>query len=101
MSVSKTLLIWEVSGRHSKHHRASARHMETWVQCMVPLKEIEYGVYGDLIITWPYSIYLRGTLVLKNKSFRYPCVVSRDLDCDITSGSVGVALLATRLIILW
>ena len=33
---------------------------------MVPLKQIEYGVYGDLITTYPkpYSIYLRGTIVL-------------------------------------
>ena len=31
---------------------------------IVPLKQIEYGVYGDLIIRYPkpYSIYLRGTL---------------------------------------
>ena len=29
---------------------------------IVPLKYIEYGVYGDLIITYqkPYSIYLKG-----------------------------------------
>ena len=31
---------------------------------IVPLKWIEYGVYGDLIIIYPkpYSIYLRGTI---------------------------------------
>ena len=31
---------------------------------IVPLKQIEYGVYGDLIIIYPkpYSIYLRGTI---------------------------------------
>ena len=31
---------------------------------IVPLKWIEYGVYGDLIMTCPkpYSIYLRGTI---------------------------------------
>ena len=31
---------------------------------IVPLKQIECGVYGDLIIIYPkpYSIYLRGTI---------------------------------------
>ena len=31
-----------------------------------PLKYIEYGVYGDLIIIYPkpYSIYLWGTIIL-------------------------------------
>ena len=31
---------------------------------IVPLKKIEYGVYGILIITYPkpYSMYLRGTI---------------------------------------
>ena len=31
---------------------------------IVPLRYIEYGVYGDLIIRYPkpYSIYLRGTM---------------------------------------
>ena len=31
---------------------------------IVPVKQIEYGVYGDLIILYPkpYSIYLRGTI---------------------------------------
>ena len=31
---------------------------------IVLLKQIEYGVYGDLIIIYPkpYSIYLRGTI---------------------------------------
>ena len=30
----------------------------------VPLKWIEYGLYGDLVKTYPksYSIYLRGTI---------------------------------------
>ena len=30
------------------------------------LKQIEYGVYGDLLIIYPkpYSIYLRGTITL-------------------------------------
>ena len=34
---------------------------------IVPLKYIEYGVYGDVIITYPkpYSIYLRGTIRLE------------------------------------
>ena len=31
---------------------------------IVPLKWMEYGIYGDLIIIYPkpYSIYLRGTI---------------------------------------
>ena len=35
---------------------------------IVPLKYIEYGVYGDLIIIYPkpYSIYLRGTIILES-----------------------------------
>ena len=34
---------------------------------VVPLKKIEYGVYGDLIEIYPKpcSIYLRGTIPLK------------------------------------
>ena len=30
---------------------------------MIPLKQIEYGVYGDLIATYPkpHSMYVRGT----------------------------------------
>ena len=33
-------------------------------QVIVPLKKIKYGVYGDLIIIYPfpYSIYLRGAI---------------------------------------
>ena len=33
---------------------------------IVPLKYIELGVYGDLIITYPkpYSIYLRGIILI-------------------------------------
>ena len=33
-------------------------------ELILPLKEIEYGVYGDLILMYPtpYSIYLRGTI---------------------------------------
>ena len=36
---------------------------------IVPLKWIEYGVYGDLVIMYPkpYSIYLRGTITLNPK----------------------------------
>ena len=36
----------------------------SWV--IIPLKSIEYGVYGDLIIIYPtpYSIYLRGTILI-------------------------------------
>ena len=35
--------------------------------CIVPLKWIECGVYGDLYITYPKpcSIYLRGTIDLR------------------------------------
>ena len=35
-----------------------------WHHGIVPLKQIEYGVYGDLIIVYPKpdSIYLRGTI---------------------------------------
>ena len=38
---------------------------------MVPLKYIEYGVYGDLIIKYPkpYSIYLRGNIVFVDAHF--------------------------------
>ena len=35
------------------------------VVCSVfPLKKVEYGVYGHLVIIYgkPYSIYLRGTI---------------------------------------
>ena len=34
------------------------------LEFIVPLELIEYGIYGDLIITYPkpYSIYLRGTI---------------------------------------
>ena len=33
---------------------------------IIPLKKIEYGVYGGLIIIYPkpYYIYLRGTIYL-------------------------------------
>ena len=32
--------------------------------CIVPLKSIEYGLYGDLVIVYPesYSIYLIGNI---------------------------------------
>ena len=35
---------------------------------IVPLKQIEYWVYGDLIIVYPkpYSIYLRGTTTINS-----------------------------------
>ena len=38
--------------------------MANMVERLVPLKWIEYGVYGDLINIYPpqYSIYLRGTI---------------------------------------
>ena len=36
--------------------------LRTLLRPIVPLKQIEYGVYGDLIVIYskPYSIYLRG-----------------------------------------
>ena len=36
---------------------------------IVPLKQIEYGVYGDLIMIYakPCSIYLRGTYIVGEK----------------------------------
>ena len=39
--------------------------METAIT-IVPLKEIEHGVYGDLVIIYPrpYSIYLGGILYI-------------------------------------
>ena len=38
--------------------------MDTY-QHIVPLKKIEYGIYGETIKTYPkpYSIYLGGTIV--------------------------------------
>ena len=48
------------------------------VKYIVPLKYIEYGEYGDLIIKYPrpYSIYLRGTIVtLFPLLFRTLCTV--------------------------
>ena len=37
---------------------------ERGVEPIVPLKQIEYGVYRDLSFIYPkpYSIYLRGTI---------------------------------------
>ena len=37
--------------------------------CVVPLKKIEHGVYGDLIIIYPkpYSIYLRETISFQSR----------------------------------
>ena len=45
---------------------------------MVPLKEIEYGIYGVLTITYPkpYSIYLREPIILASRIdmvLRTPC----------------------------
>ena len=36
------------------------------LEAIVPLKQIEYGVDGDLVIIYPkpYSIYLKGTITL-------------------------------------
>ena len=38
-----------------------------WAMDIVPLKLIEYGIYGDLSRTYPkpYSIYLRGSIILR------------------------------------
>ena len=40
-----------------------------WAMDIVPLKLIEYGIYGGLSITYPKpnSIYLRGTITLNPK----------------------------------
>ena len=37
---------------------------------IVPLKEIEYGVYGDPMLMYPkpYSIYLRGPIGFTSKA---------------------------------
>ena len=39
---------------------------------IVPLKLMEYGVYGDLIMiyTKPYSIYLRGDDISENLPYK-------------------------------
>ena len=46
---------------------------------MVPVKEIEYGVDGDLFIIYPkpYSIYLRGILKI------------RYMNCSLNFGKAG------------
>ena len=58
-------------GVHEEHGRgrvsgwlAASRLCFFLVGYRFPLKYIEYGVYGDPIITYPkpYSIYLRGTI---------------------------------------
>ena len=43
--------------------RTSVETLAT-VRAIVPLKQIEYGVFGDLIVIYPkpYSIYLRATI---------------------------------------
>ena len=48
-------------------------------------REIEYGVYGDLIIIYPkpYSIYLRGIIMLLTAGMDYMC----------TGGLLGVRTL--------
>ena len=45
---------------------------------IVPLKQIEYGVYGDFIIIYPkpYSIYLRGTIELQSTALQSFCLKS-------------------------
>ena len=44
--------------------REVSRLDDALVRCCFPLKQIEYGVYGDPIIIdpEPYPIYLRGTI---------------------------------------
>ena len=39
------------------------------VRFIVPLKQIDYGVYGDLITIYPkpYSIYFRGTISYRRR----------------------------------
>ena len=60
--------VWPCKRTKSNSHVATVR---TWLsswKLLVPLKQIEYGVYRDLITIYskPYSIYLRGTIVLIN-----------------------------------
>ena len=53
-----------LSRHHSVPSIATAAVLWAWLPAFIsPLKYIEYGVYGDLVIiyTKPYSIYLRGT----------------------------------------
>ena len=69
-------------------------HMFVWElhRFIVPLKQIEYGVYADLIVIYPkpYSIYLRGTIIsnhnpdrtgASHKSVVIPLVVSLVSPC--------------------
>ena len=58
--------------------------MRPWAQSMgfgilglgfiVPLKQIEHGVSGDLIVIYPkpYCIYLRGTIGFRASALRLP-----------------------------
>ena len=48
---------------------------------IVPLKQIEHGVYEDLVIIYPkqYSIYLRGTITLYSRILRLKDVDVRAL----------------------
>ena len=44
--------------------KCSPKLPKVLLNLIVPLKKIEYGVYGDLLVLYPkpYSIYLRGTI---------------------------------------
>ena len=49
-------------------HTSDSRNLRLLQQeSIVPLKYVECGVYGDLIMIYPkpYSIYLRGTVGLR------------------------------------
>ena len=54
----------DVLSKKKKQVRASGSVARPYI---VPLKWVEHGVYGDLILTYPkpYSIYLRGTILDK------------------------------------
>ena len=55
-------LYWD-TGKENGNYYFGFR--EQGLGVVVPLKYIEYGVYGDLIRIYskPYSIYLRGTRI--------------------------------------
>ena len=58
----------------------------------VTLKQIEYGVYGDLVTIYPspYSIYLRGTIPLQNPThFRETKPIPKPENPNSTGNSSG------------
>ena len=72
----------------------------TVLGAMVPLEQIEYGVYGDLIIISPrpYSIYLRGTIfpgatlsitipIMENQMEK---IMAHEMETGVIRGSTGI-----------